>query len=170
MMRNNTYRLTAIAMLGALAVIGRIAFANVPNVQPVTVIIIMAGLYLGTGSAIMLAIVITFVTNMLLGMGIWSIWQIVCWGVIGAMSGLMRQPLLRMKLIFIAIYSCICGYLYGLLISIPTYQITGDFWPYYLAGLPFDTYHAIGNVFFLILLYKPLSRLLINYNEKYLGK
>ncbi|WLV23466.1 ECF transporter S component [Aciduricibacillus chroicocephali] len=170
MISHNTYRLTVIAMLGALAVIGRIAFANIPNVQPVTVIVIMAGLFLGAGPAIMLAIVITFVTNMLLGMGIWSVWQVVCWGMIGGLSGLFSHLLLRVNVIFLIFYSVLCGYGYGLLISIPTFQITGDFWPYYLAGLPFDTYHAIGNAFFMALLYKPLSYLLEKYNEKYLRK
>lgn len=167
MVRFNTYKLTLIAMLGALAVIGRIAFASVPNVQPVTVIIIITGIVLGVWPALMLAFVITFVTNMLLGMGIWSVWQVVCWSVIGILSGIFSSFLTSKGLLRLIIFAILSGYLYGLLISIPTYEITGKFWPYYIAGLPFDTNHAIGNGIFIAFLYKPLSQLMKKYEKKY---
>ncbi len=54
--------------------------------------------------------------------------------------------------------SLISGYVYGFILSLGTYTYSGTFFAYYIAGLPFDTLHAIGNVIFTILLYPFLAK------------
>jgi len=159
----NIYKITLLALLAALAVVGRSLFVFIPNVQPVTAIIITCGLILGPGAAVILAILTTFLSNMILGMGIWSIWQVISWGLIGLISGLVGKFFKKVPLYFIVPFAAFSGYFYGFVISLTTYQITGKFWPYYLAGLPFDTNHAIGNVVFIIVLYPMISYLLKKY-------
>lgn len=149
----NTYKLTLLALLASLAVVGRYVFVFLPNVQPVTSLIIICGLLLGPFAAIILAILTTFLSNMMLGMGIWTIWQVVSWGLIGLISGILGKLPGKLSFFVIVIFSVFSGYFYGFVISLTTYTIAGEFWPYYLAGLPFDTYHAIGNAVFMILLY-----------------
>ncbi|MFD1065276.1 ECF transporter S component [Oceanobacillus locisalsi] len=155
----NTYKLTLLALLAALAVAGRYAFQFIPNVQPVTAIIILTGIFLGPLSSLLLGILTVFLSNMLLGMGIWTIWQIIAWCLIGLAAGAMGMIWKRVPFLFMVLFSVFSGYLYGFIISLTTYQVTGHFWPYYLAGLPFDTAHAIGNAVFTALLY-PLLRVL----------
>ncbi|MBM7598329.1 energy-coupling factor transport system substrate-specific component [Virgibacillus halotolerans] len=162
----NTYKLTLLALLAAMAVVGRSVFAFLPNVQPVTSIIIICGLFLGPFSAIILAILTTFLSNMLLGMGIWTIWQVISWGIIGLISGLLGMIPRKIPIFLIVLFAIFSGYFYGFIISLTTYQITGKFWPYYLAGLPFDTNHAIGNAVFIILLYPIISHFLKKYANK----
>ena len=149
-----------------MAVVGRSVFAFLPNVQPVTSIIIICGLFLGPVSAIILAILTTFLSNMLLGMGIWTIWQVISWGIIGLLSGLLGMIPRKIPIYLIVLFAIFSGYFYGFIISLTTYQITGKFWPYYLAGLPFDTNHAIGNAVFIILLYPIISHFLKKYANK----
>ncbi|MBP1969639.1 energy-coupling factor transport system substrate-specific component [Virgibacillus natechei] len=153
----NTYKLTLLALLAALAVVGRSVFAFLPSVQPVTSIIIICGLFLGPMAAILLAFLTTFLSNMLLGMGVWTIWQVVSWAIIGLLSGLIGKIPIKLPIWTIVIYAIFSGYLYGFIVSVTTYQITGHFWPYYIAGLPFDTNHAIGNAVFIILLFPIIS-------------
>lgn len=153
----NTYKLTLLALLAALAVVGRVFFVFLPNVQPATSLVIICGLILGPVSAIILAFLITFLSNMILGMGIWSIWQIISWGLIGLISGLLGKFFKSIPTYIIVVFSVFCGYFYGFIISLTTYQVTGQFWPYYLGGLPFDTNHAIGNAAFIILLYPTIT-------------
>jgi len=162
-MRLNTYKITLLALLAALAIIGRLALVTLPNVQPVTAIIIISGLLMGPISAILLALLVVFLSNMILGMGIWTIWQIFSWSLIGLLSGLLGKFFKNIPLYIIIIYAVFCGYLYGFIISLTTYQISGFFWPYYLAGLPFDTNHAIGNGIIIALLYPSISYLLKKY-------
>lgn len=159
----NTYKLTLLALLATLAVVGRYAFQFIPNVQPVTAIIILTGIFLGPMSAVILGILAVFLSNMLLGMGIWTVWQIISWCIIGLIAGIMGITWKRVPFIFIIIFSVVSGYFYGFIISLTTYRVTGYFWPYYLAGLPFDTAHAIGNAVFVTLLYPLLHALLQRY-------
>ncbi|TFJ93783.1 ECF transporter S component [Lentibacillus salicampi] len=153
----NTYKLTLLALLASLAVVGRSVFAFLPNVQPVTSLIIICGLLLGPIAAMILALLTAFLSNMLLGMGIWTVWQVVSWALVGLISGWIGKYPGRIPVYVIVIFAVFSGYLYGFVISLTTYSITGKFWPYYLAGLPFDTYHAFGNAVFIILLYPIIS-------------
>lgn len=159
----NTYKLTLLALLAALAVVGRSVFAFLPNVQPVTALIIICGLMLGPTAAIILALLTTFLSNMLLGMGIWTVWQVVSWALIGLISGWIGKYPGETPVYIIVMVAVFSGYLYGFIISLTTYSIAGKFWPYYLAGLPFDTYHAIGNAVFIILLYPIISHFFKKY-------
>ncbi|MFC3038956.1 ECF transporter S component [Virgibacillus xinjiangensis] len=152
----NTYRLTLLALLAAMAVVGRAAFAFLPNVQPVTSIIIICGIFLGPLSAVLLSLITVFLSNMLLGMGIWTVWQIVSWALIGLLSGWIGKLHRRMPVAVLVGFAIFCGYLYGFVVSLTTYQITGKFLPYYIAGLPFDTFHALGNGIFILIFY-PLT-------------
>ncbi|WP_100010765.1 ECF transporter S component [Lentibacillus sediminis] len=159
----NTYKLTLLALLAAMAVAGRFAFAFMPNVQPVTSIIIICGLFLGPLAAVILALLTTFLSNVFLGMGIWTIWQVVSWSIIGLLSGFLGKWPAKLPFWFLVVFAVLSGYFYGFIVSLSTYQIAGQFWPYYLAGLPFDTSHAIGNAAFMVLLYPVVAYLLKKY-------
>lgn len=164
--RYNTYRLTFLALLATFAIIGRNAMAFLPNMQPVTAIIIITGLLLGISDAVLLTIIVVLVSNMYLGMGIWTISQIISWGTIGILSGMLKKLKKNIPLWLISIFGLFSGYFYGFVISLMMYQIAGRFWPYYIAGLPFDTYHAIGNVIFITFLYPIISVLYKSYMYK----
>lgn len=165
----NTYKITLLALLAALGVVGRAFFVFLPNVQPVTSLIIICGLLLGPSAAILLALLTTFLSNMILGMGIWTIWQIISWGLIGVISGILGRLFKRIPIYIIVLFAAFCGYFYGFVISLTTYQITGKFWPYYIAGLPFDTNHAIGNAMFIVLLYPMITYLFKKYKRDHLN-
>lgn len=138
-------------MLCAAAVVGRLALGFVPNVQPVTAILILMGAYIGVCDAAISAVVIVVVTNLLLGTGIWSIWQMIVWAAIGVISGIIfrkgKNPILML------IWAVASGYIYGAVISIWSWNAitasSGGYVAYWLAGLPYDTYHALGNGVFI---------------------
>lgn len=166
----NIYKLTLLAFLAALAVVGRIMLSSIPNVQPVTSVIIISGIFLGPVAGIILAFLITFLSNMVLGTGLWTIWQIISWGLIGVMSGILGKTMKQIPFYLILILAVFSGYLYGFIVSLTNYQITGHgFWAYYIAGLPFDTYHAIGNAVIMLLLYPTVSFIFQNYIQKHLN-
>jgi len=159
----NTYKLTLLAVFAAIGIVGRSLFAFLPNVQPVTALIIICGILIGPASSFLLAIIVTFLSNVLLGMGIWTVWQILSWGLIGIISGFIGKMFKRIPTAVIVAIGIVSGYFYGFTISLTTYQVTGKFWPYYIMGLPFDTYHAIGNAVFIMLMYPIITHLLRKY-------
>lgn len=146
-------RLTLMSMLIALAVVGRISFTFIPNVQPTTVIIIVSSFILSPVEAVIVATLSAVVSNMFLGFGVWTIWQAVTWSVIGLISGLIGKVHHKIPLPILAIYGGFCGLLYGFLISLMSSTVFENFWGYYLAGLPFDISHAVGNTLFLFMFY-----------------
>lgn len=159
----STRRLTLIAVLAAMSTVGRIFFQYIPNIQPVTAIIILSSYFLGPVSGIFLAVITTYLTNLIMGMGIWTVWQILAWSFIGFIAGLMGKIRLKKPVIPLAIVSLFSGFLFGFFFAVINYIISGKFLAYYLAGLSFDLNHAFGNVIFIMVLYRPFAMMFENY-------
>ncbi|MCD5323036.1 MULTISPECIES: ECF transporter S component [Pontibacillus] len=162
----NLYRLTLLSLLASLATVGRFLFSFYPNVQPVTAIIIICGIWLGPSYSVILAILTTILSNMLLGMGIWTLPQIVSWSLIGLLAGLLGKYRHKIPLYGFAFFAGMSGYFFGFIMAVTYGQIGNHFFAYWLTSLPFDTYHAVGNVVFMVILYPVLSRLFQLYEKK----
>lgn len=169
-MRMSTYRLTLIAVLAAMATVGRFFMQHIPNVQPVTAIIILSAFFLGPLSGFMLATITTYLTNLALGMGIWTLWQILAWSLIGVIAGLLGKVVRRHVRVTLSVFGFISGFIFGFFFAVINYLVSGKFLGYYILGLPFDFYHAISNVLFIMLLYRPFlllfNRELTGFNQR----
>ncbi len=86
--------LAVIATLAGVAAAGRILFAAVPGVQPVTVIAIVAGAARRCVRGSMSEHSRRCASNFALGQGIWTPWQMLGWGLCGA-TGALAAPILR---------------------------------------------------------------------------
>ena len=75
--------LILLILLGAFAVSGRVLLDPIPNVQPVTVIVLLAGIHFGAPRAVALATAVALCSNVLLGHGLWSLYQAVGWSAVG---------------------------------------------------------------------------------------
>lgn len=161
----NVYKMTLLAMLAALSIIGRIIFGNVPSILPSTGIIIISGFWLGPFSGMLIGIMTATLSNILLGMGIWTVWQSLSWALIGLGAGIIGKVWKDAPTWALMLYGGGSGFFYGFIMAI-TYRTAGQlFWPYYLAGLPFDLNHAISNVVMTGLLFPIFSRLFKRYEN-----
>lgn len=86
-------KIILIALHSALAVAGRVIFAAIPSVQPASFIIIMTGIVFGGEMGFMTAAVTALASNMLLGQGPWTPWQMFFWGIMGLVAGLLSGQL-----------------------------------------------------------------------------
>lgn len=149
------YRIAVLAMMVALCHVGRIMFQFLPNVQPVTVIVLLITLSFGVKDGLIVGVLSIIVSNLTLGMGIWTIAQVASYAVLVLLTGLFIpfQKKDWFDSVFV-VYVGLSGYLYGLIISVIQAPFFGihKLWPYYLAGIPFDSLHAIGNVGFYLIL------------------
>ena len=83
--------LALVATLAALAALGRVAFAALPNVKPTTDIVLIAGYALGGAPGFVVGAVTGLVSNFFFGQGPWTVWQMAAWGVTGLIgAGLAR--------------------------------------------------------------------------------
>lgn len=163
MSREKTYRKSAhqvalLAMIVAITHISRLAFGFLPNVQPVTVILMLLTVTFGLTDAIIVAFLSIVLSNITLGMGFWTVTQICAYSIIVLLTFFVKRILdvVPYSAIFWTLFAGLTGYLYGFVISFLQAPILGMNLQatigYWLAGLLFDTYHAIGNVGFYILL------------------
>ena len=165
----STRELTLVATLGAAAAAGRVLFAAVPGVQPVTVIAVVAGASLGLRAGIGTGALAALASNFFLGQGIWTPQQMLGWAACGAV-GAALAPLLRRRFALAAV----CAVL-GL-----AFSASMDLWLWYgffphtvasLAavtgrGLWFDVAHAAGNVVFALAAGPELRRMLERFGRR----
>ncbi|UUX33509.1 ECF transporter S component [Fundicoccus culcitae] len=152
-------RITLIAVLTAFVTVGRLIFALpiLPNIQPMTAMLIIITLNIGVIDGITVSVFSVILTNIFLGMGIWSIMQIISFVVIMVLTVVLKYFYkyggLRNRIIF-SIWAGITGFTYGFTISLMSYYTYGlsNFTVYYLNGIPFDILHAVGNLIFFFIL------------------
>jgi energy-coupling factor transport system substrate-specific component len=77
-----------VGTLAALAALGRIAFAAVPNVKPTTDIVVICGMALGGAPGFMVGAVAALASNFFFGQGPWTPWQMLGWGLCGVIGAL----------------------------------------------------------------------------------
>ncbi|MBO6046653.1 MAG: hypothetical protein J6P61_02765 [Erysipelotrichaceae bacterium] len=179
MRRNNVIvlspvkRIAAIGILSAVNISSRIVLQFLPNIKPVTALIILSVMLFGLTFGLELTFVTTIVSGMFLGIGPWTIFQIFAWAIICLLTyGLVylfnsrhRSP----PLIFMAVFAAVMGYVFGFFVSFEKLVEggLGLFIPYYLSGLLFDTYHAVGNFFFYLVCAPVLFRVFEKEIKKY---
>ena len=76
------------AFISAL-VVSRVMLEPLPNIQPVTVALLLIGATLGARRGIGIAILVTILSNAFLGTGIWTLFQVAGWSFVawtGAMA------------------------------------------------------------------------------------
>ena len=162
--------LALIATLGAAAAAGRVFFAAIPGVQPVTVIAVVAGAALGLRSGFAVGAIAAFVSNFFLGQGVWTPWQMLAWGACGVAGGL-AASLLRRR-VALAVFCFVLGLAFSAFMDVWNWLAFYDqhTWQTFVAvharGLPFDLSHAIGNVVIALVAGPELRRLLDRYNRR----
>ena len=155
-----------LVLLAVFGVSGRILLDPIPNVQPVTVLVLMVGAYFGAPRAIALAATIALASNvMLLGHGPWTLFQAVGWGAIGLVGALMASRIVvegRVRIGPLAVIAAASGLAFNWFVSLSILLEAGSSMlvPYLLNGLVFDLYHVAGNVLFVAWMASPLGEMM----------
>lgn len=165
--------LALVAVLAALATVGRIAFAPIPNVKPVTDIALFAGYALGPVPGFMVGAVSALASNVFFGQGPFTPWQMVAWGITGVMgAGLAKVAGRDLGRWPLALWCGLAGAVFGAIMDL--YQWTqgaGQDLAHYLAvsatSLPYNLAHVFGNVAFCLLLGPTFVRALRRYRRRF---
>lgn len=135
----------------------RIWLQFLPNIKPVTSIIILVTIAFGLRFGIELSFTTVLVSGVMLGFGAYIPFQLLGWCMIVIFTYLLDKLLPFGKLPVFTIWAFLCGYIYGLFVSMDKIFISLTYFGvYYLNGLLFDTLHAVGNLIFFPLCYYAL--------------
>jgi energy-coupling factor transport system substrate-specific component len=157
-------------ILAVLAISGRLLLDPIPNVQPVTFLIIMVGIYFGISYSIAFAAIVTMSSNVMLGHGLWTNYQIVAWALVGITAALLRSQFIqneKLNIVKLAVFAGFSGFLFDWIVSLSILHTvdTSFFLIYLLNGLPFDLLHAAGNIVLVAWFANPLSELITRHTS-----
>ncbi len=165
--------LALVGTLAALAVLGRIAFAPVPNVKPTTDVVLLSGYVFGGAPGFAVGAVAALASNLFFTQGPWTPWQMGAWGAIGvggaALAAVSRGRLGRAPL---ALACGVAGLGYGVVVNFGSVAAFGGgdlvhrYVVYQTTSLPWDVAHAVGNVAFFLLFGPALVRTLRRFRTR----
>lgn len=172
-----TREIVTLAVMTALAVVGRLAFFMTPQVKPCAAIIIITGVMLGRQSGFLCGALTAFVSGFFFGQGPWTPWQMIAFGIIGFLSGVLFSKK-NIKYAYnkwiISIYGFLATFvIYGFILDTATVFMYTDtpktetFVATYFSGIGFNLIHAASTFAVLFLIsnatIKKLERLKIKY-------
>lgn len=166
-----------IAVMAAIAVVGRMAFFMLPQFKPVTAIVIITGISLGAEAGFLTGAITGFVSNFFFGQGPWTPWQMFAFGIIGFLAGLLfrgnREKYKKNKLILCLYGGIATLVIYGFLMDTSSVSMFGTKFSWemlmamYVSGLPFNIVHGISTMVFLFFWAGPMDRKLERIKKKY---
>jgi energy-coupling factor transport system substrate-specific component len=175
-----------VATLAALAALGRIAFAPLPNIKPTTDIVLISGYALGPAPGMAVGAVAALASNFFYGQGPYTPWQMLAWGLVGlggaglaALTGKRLARGGRRAMLLLAAACALAGVGYGLVMDFSTWltyaegRSSGQLDVILARGVPFNLAHAFGNVMFCLafgpILLRALTRFRLRLEPRWLG-
>lgn len=173
--RPRARELVIISTLCAIAVGGRAAFYWLQQFKPVIAVVTVSAVCFGAETGFLVGAVSAFVSNFFFGQGPWTPWQMVAFGLIGLIAGVLYgKGILKKSRLSLSIYGAISAVvIYGGIMN-PASVIIWQEKPNpamlvasYVMGLPFDVIHAVSAVFFLWFISEPMIEKLDRVKNKY---
>ena len=136
-----------------IVVAGRVVLQPFPNVQPVTVAVLLMGAFQGMKRGISFAILVTLLSNLFIGAGWWTLFQVAGWScvaIIGAISAQRIGELQLPRLVYLSVVSAIA---FDFIVTFSLVDSTTtilEFLSFLYLGLPYDVLHILSNVTFMI--------------------
>ena len=152
-------------MLGALTFALQVVMAPLPNIEPVSLLVMLFAVVFGWRS---LYSIYTFVAMEILfhGIGLWNINYLYIWTILAVAAIFLRkmEPALGW-----AILSAVFGLAFGALCGIVDLFIGGFGYAAakWVSGIPFDLLHCGGNFAIALVLWKPLRTLLDKLSRRF---
>lgn len=162
-----------VAALAALAVAGRLVFAPIPNVMATTDIALLTGYALGPAPGFAVGALAAPISNIWLGQGPWTAWEMAGWGMAGLIgAGLAVVAGRGLGRLALATCCALAGLAYGALLDLSVMVTYGgeQSLDRYLAlaarGVPFNVAHAAGNFAIAFAVGPALVRMLARYRTR----
>ncbi len=171
-----------ISVMISLAVVGRLVFFMIPQFKPCAAVIIITGIMLGKQAGFLSGVLTAFISDFFFGMGPWTVWQMIAFGLIGVLSAAIfnEDRIKKMggygKLILCVYGFVVTFFVYGIIMDTATVFMVTDkpkwttFVATYSAGVVFNMIHGISTFVFLYLMANPLSkkirRVLVKYQNR----
>lgn len=147
--------IAVIGMMTAMLEAVKMALSSVPNVELVTLLIVLFTLFLGWKTLIAVWAFVGL-ECVVWGFGLWTVMYVYIWPILVFLTLLMRKSKSCLPFCFL------CGFFglaFGAFCSIPYFFISGprmavNWW---ISGIPYDILHGISNFVICLIAFRPLN-------------
>lgn len=157
--------LALLGLLGAMLFAAKLAMAQLPNIEPVSLLVMLLAVCYGWRGLYAVYIYV-FLECAVWGLGLWSIAYLYVWLILFCLARLLRR--MESPLGWATLSGCF-GLLFGGLCALVYWAAGG--WAaaisWWVAGIPMDLIHGTGNFAVALILFKPLRRWLTRLNQRY---
>jgi Prenyltransferase and squalene oxidase repeat len=170
--RPSARMVAVVATLAAVAALGRDAFVALPDVKPITAIAFVVGYALGPLPGFTVGAIGMLASNIMLGQGPYTPWQMAAWGLVGlAGAALGRLSGRRLPRVPLALACAVAALAAKEIMNVYTWTIGASHTPaafLAIAGtaLPFDVTDTIATFLFALAFGPELARLLARTRER----
>jgi Prenyltransferase and squalene oxidase repeat len=170
--RPSARMVAVVATLSAVAALGRDAFVALPDVKPITAIAFVVGYALGPLPGFTVGAIGMLASNVMLGQGPYTPWQMAAWGLVGlAGAALGRLSSRRLPRVPLALACAVAALVAKEVMNLYTWTIGATHTPaafLAIAGtaLPFDITDTIATLLFALAFGPELVRLLARTRER----
>lgn len=157
--RLTLYEMCLFSLLGALLFALKLAMAPLPNIEPVSLFVILFAQVYGWKGLIPLYIYVAC-EILFFGLGLWSVSYLYIWLVLFLTARLFHSLDSAWFWAFIAAIFGFCFGALSALVMLPVGSVTSVI-AWWQAGVFFDLLHGCGNFVITLLLYHPLKKVLL---------
>ena len=157
-----------VATMAALAALGRDAFAALPDVKPTTTIVFICGYAFGAGPGFAVGAIGALASNIFLGQGSWTPWQMLAWAIVGVGGALLGRLLRRRALgrWTLGLACALAAELFNLLLDVYSWSLGGThtlaaYGAWVASAFAFDLTHVIASFVFGFTFGPALLRMLV---------
>lgn len=155
-----------VGMMVAVIEVCKVAISFLPNVELTTFWLIIFTLYFGRKVFLVVPVFI-LIEGCIYGFGLWWVMYLYAWPLLVIVILLFRK---QTSHLFWCMLSALFGLFFGMMCAIP-YVVIGAVdggiinglysgFTWWIAGIPWDLVHCIGNFVIMFVLYKPMCRLM----------
>lgn len=146
------------AVLGSLTFAAKYAMSFLPNIEPVSLMVMLFAVTFGRKAVYPIALYVAM-EILFYGLGLWNINYLYIWAVLAVCAGLLKNMTHPLGW---AVLSGTFGLMFGALCA-PVDVVIGGFGyaaAKWVSGIPFDVAHCIGNFCIALVMFVPLRELL----------
>lgn len=144
------------AAMTAILEAAKFALNAIPNVELITLLLIVYTVVLGWKTALKSALLFAGIESLWWGISMWTVTYFYVWPILVLLAWVTRD--IR-AVIAKALLAGIFGLLFGMLCALPTLFTAGlhAAIAWWISGIPYDLIHGVSNFLLCLFLYRPLA-------------
>lgn len=152
-----------IGLLSATITSGKIALSFIPNVEIVTLLFIVYTVLFGYRHTILASVIFSTTEILIYGFSTWLLMYYLIWPILILITEVIKK---KTKSEYgYAVLAGLFGLCFGLLFAITESIFYGLSYGvvYWVRGIPFDIIHGVSNFILVLVLFRPLNKILSKY-------